>query len=93
MTEYPQLPVGGPGDAREQVNDRRSRGRVVNLNAEGGPAGDGRTDPEAGRAHCPAPAASHADPGSEHGIRGRDCVAGPHSIPRTLLSVDPQEAM
>jgi hypothetical protein len=82
MTEYPQLAIGWPGHARQNVHDRCGISRVVDLDAESGLAVHRPGDPEASRADGPAAAAPHADPGGKHWIRAHDHIAGRQGFPR-----------
>ena len=68
---------------------RRGLGWLIDEDAQRGLAGDRRADPEAGRPHDEAASAPDANPGSDHWIGARDCVAGRQFFPRIELSVDP----
>jgi hypothetical protein len=82
MPQYPELAVGRPGQAGQQIHDRRGLSRVVDLDAQSGLATRRLDNPETSRADGPAAAAPHADPGGEHWVRTHDHVAGWQVFPR-----------
>jgi hypothetical protein len=82
MTKYPQLAIGRPGHARQQIDDRRSVGWVGDLDAERGLAVHRLSDAEASRTDGPAAAAPDADPGGKYWVRAHDHMAGWQGFPR-----------